>query len=92
LEASTLASDPYTPDQRTLRARVAAHAMHAKHDPKATTAKARATFLSKFEAEVDPDGTLEPAERARRAEHARSAHFARLALASSRARSRKKAS
>lgn len=66
--------------------------MHAKNDPKATTAKARATFLSKFEREVDPDGTLAPAERARRAEHAKRAHFTRLALASSRARSRKRAS
>lgn len=84
-----MASDPYTPEQRTLRARVAAHAMHAKNDPKATTAKARAAFMSSFEREVDPDGILEPAERARRAEHARSAHFARLALARSRARTKK---
>lgn len=83
-------AEPLTPEQRTLRARVAAHTMHAKNDPKATTAAAREAFLSRFEREVDPDEVLDPDERARRAEHARSAHFARLALASSRARRKPK--
>ena len=46
-------------------------------------------FLDSFEKQVDPDGTLEPAERARRAESARKAHFARLALKSAQARRKK---
>jgi hypothetical protein len=75
-----------SPAERSLRARLAAHSMHARHDARETTAKARATFLARFEREVDPDGTLPPQERARRAEHARSAYFARLSLASARAR------
>jgi len=60
--------------------------MHAKHDARKTTANARAAFLARFEAEVDPDGTLSPEERRRRAEHARSAYFTRLALAAVKAR------
>jgi hypothetical protein len=77
---------PLSPSERSLRARLAAHAMHARHDARRTTANARATFLARFEREVDPDGTLAPEERRRRAEHARSAYFARLSLAASAAR------
>jgi hypothetical protein len=55
-------------------------------DRTARTAKARDAFMSRFEREVDPEGVLDPIERARRAEHARKAYFLRLALASSRAR------
>jgi hypothetical protein len=84
-----LASDPLTPAQRSTRARLAVQVMHAKHDPKETTAKARATFLERFEREADPDGVLDPAERTRRAEHLRKAHMTRLALASSRARTKR---
>jgi hypothetical protein len=72
--------------ERSIRGRIGAHALHATHDPRQTTAKARATFLERFEREVDPDGTLLPEERARRAQHARKLHFARLALASSKKR------
>ncbi|MGY1695450.1 transposase [Geodermatophilus sp. SYSU D00814] len=43
-----------------------------------------ATILG--EREVDPDGVLSPAERARRAGHARTAYFTRLALRSAQAR------
>lgn len=78
---------PLTPDQRALRARMAAHAMHAKHDSRETTAAGRQAFLDRFEREVDPEGTLDAAERSRRAAHARKAYFAKLALASARARS-----
>src|SRR6266540_6339622 len=63
-----------------LQAQQAAHTMHAKHDARKTTAKGRAAFLARFEAEVDPEGTLPPEERRRRAEHARSAYFTRLAF------------
>jgi len=75
-----------TPAERTLRARVGAHARHAQHDSQQATANARAAFLDRFEREADPDGTLSPQERRRRAAHLRSAYFARLALASAQAR------
>jgi hypothetical protein len=68
---------------------MAAHAMHAQHDPKETTKNgcaANPSSLSWHEAKVDPDGILESAERRRRAEHHRKEHFYRLALASSKAR------
>ena len=76
-----------TPEQRAMRASIAAHVQWAKEsDPPARTERARRAFLERFEREADPDGTLDPAERARRAEHLRRAYFTRLALASSRAR------
>jgi hypothetical protein len=75
--------------RRVLQARMAAHALHARvTDPAAHTAPARKVFLSRFEREVDPEGALEPQERARRAEHAKKAYFTRLALASSKARTK----
>lgn len=79
-----------TATQRTLRAQIGAYALHASHDPRETTAKARATFLARFEVQVDPDGLLSAPERQRRAGYARKAHFKRLALASTRKRSGKK--
>jgi len=75
-----------TPEQRVLRARLGAYAMHAKHDVQRTSAAGREAFLAKFEHQVDPDGSLPEDERTRRAIAARRAYFARLALASSRAR------
>jgi hypothetical protein len=77
-----------TAEQRVLRARLAAYHLHATHDPKETTRKARETFLSRFEREVDPAGVLTAGERARRAEAARRAYFTWLALRSSRDRRR----
>ncbi|MGI8685436.1 MAG: hypothetical protein ACR2MO_10170 [Acidimicrobiales bacterium] len=73
-----------TPAERSMRARIAAYSLHAKRDPRETTAPARAAFLARFERQVDPDGTLPDAER--RAEAARKAHFTKLALRSSQAR------
>jgi hypothetical protein len=58
-------------------------------DPAARTANGRAAFLSSFERQVDPDGALDPAERARRAEYLRKAHFRRLALKSAQARTKR---
>jgi hydroxymethylpyrimidine/phosphomethylpyrimidine kinase len=76
-----------SPEQRTLRASIAAHVMHAKHDSREITANARARFLGKFLAQVDAvTPGLPEAERLRRAEHLLRAHMKRLALASSRAR------
>ncbi len=78
-----------TPEQRSLRARLAAHEKWAATvDPTAATEPARRAFLDRFEKQVDPEGILEPAERARRAAHAKKAYFSRLALKSARARSR----
>lgn len=76
-----------TPAERSLRARLAAHIKWANtDDTSAATAAARSAFLDRFDRQVDPDGALDPAERARRAAHARKAYFTRLALASARAR------
>lgn len=83
---------PLTATERSQRARIAAHTKWAHEDPVAGTAKARATFLQRFLDEVDAAHPgLDELERHRRAEHLKSAYFARLALASARAR-RKKAS
>ena len=79
-----------TPTERSLRAQIAAHESWAHtEDRSARTANARKAMLDKFETQVDPEGILPPAERARRAEHARKAHFQRLALKSARARRRR---
>ena len=83
-------SQRFDPNEMALRGRIGAFRLHATHDPRATTAKARAAFLSRFETEVDPDGVLDPSERDRRALAARSAYFARLALKSARARRRRR--
>ena len=46
-----------SPAERSLRARLAAHAMHGQHDARATTANARAAFLARFEAPSRSRGT-----------------------------------
>lgn len=83
--------DPASRGERSLRARLAAYAMHARHDARETTANGRAAFLARFEREVDPEGRLDPEERRRRAEQARRVYFARLSLAAVRARQAKRA-
>ncbi len=75
-----------SPAERVLRARLGAHTLHSRRDPRETTAAARAAFAASFEEKVDPGRELAPAERARRAASARKAYFARLALQSARAR------
>jgi hypothetical protein len=75
-----------SPVERSLRARLAAYALHAQRDSRETSAAGRAAFLARFEREVDPDGTLDEAERQRRAAQARSAYFTRLSLAAAKAR------
>ena len=82
---------PETPAQRSLHARAAAYALWAgTEDWTARTAPGRASFLARFETEVDPLGQLAPAERTRRATAARKSYFTKLALASSRARAKKR--
>jgi hypothetical protein len=72
-----------------LRGRLGAYITHSRHDVRETTRAARAAFATRFEDQVDPDRVLPEGERLRRAESARKAHFARLALASARARAKK---
>lgn len=80
-----------TPQERTLRAKLAAHTLHAHlEDPVAHTRPAREAFERKFLDEVDPDRLLPEAERQRRAEHARKAHYLRLAALGVKARAARK--
>ena len=76
-----------TPAERQMRAQLGAHAQWARCDDRTErTAAARKGFNKRFENQVDPDGVLDPAERAKRAENARQAHMLKLALASAKAR------
>ena len=75
-----------TRTERRLRGRIGAYALHARHDPRATTAAARLAFSSRFVDLVDPDRTLPDNERRRRAAAARKAYFTRLAYRSVQAR------
>lgn len=79
-----------TPQQRSLRASLAADVRWSRDDPKVAMKTPRAAFEARFEHEVDPEGTLDPIERKRRAKAALSAHMKRLALASSKARAARK--
>ena len=81
-----------TPEQRSLRARLAAHTLHSRVDSKAHTEPARKAFLERFELQVDPDRQLPEAERRRRADSAKKAYFTALAYRSAKARARRKAS
>src|SRR5919201_4222223 len=72
---------PLTLAERSLRASAAAHAMHARHDPRETTKAANAAVWAKYERQADPDGRLEPEERRRRAAHLMQADLARGRLA-----------
>ena len=74
---------------RSLQGKIGAYRLHATHDPKVTTLKARTAFLASFYEGIPDD--LPEAERERRALAARKAHFARLAYRSAIARSTKKA-
>lgn len=76
--------------ERSLRSRIAGYSRAALYDGRVVTEKARATFISSFETQVDPDGILAPQERERRATAARQAHMARLALKSVQSRRQRK--
>ena len=77
-----------TPEQRTMRAKLAAHTLWSNvEDRAAHTAPGRQAFMDRFEKQVDPNGTLAPAERARRAASAKTAYFTGLSLKSAKARS-----
>lgn len=73
---------PMTPAQRRDRSRLAAATRWAKPDSRQRQSEAaRAAWYRKFEEQVDPEGTLAPAERAKLAKSAATAYMARLRLA-----------
>jgi hypothetical protein len=83
---------PLTPEQRRLRAAIAANARWSQESPAANAARGQAGLRARFEREIRAaDPSLPDAEVARRAESAHRAHMARLALASSKARAARKA-
>jgi hypothetical protein len=64
---------------KDINRRIAAEISWARTvDRTARTRPAREAFLRRFEKEVDPDGTLPPEERARRASHALRAYMLKL--------------
>lgn len=80
-----------TPAERAMHSRAASHARWSREtDRSAATAPARRGLQAKFEHQVDPDGVLDPVERAKRAESARKAYFADLTRRSIAARRKKK--
>jgi hypothetical protein len=83
-------SHPLTPAERSMRARMAAHVSHSRHDPKERTRAARDKFEQRFLDEVDPERVLPQAERERRALQARKAYFTGLSLKSARARRKRR--
>jgi hypothetical protein len=87
-----VSAQPLTPEQRSLRARIAAHTLHSRIDSTAHTEPERKAFLDRFEYQVDPDRLLSDSERRRRAESAKKAYFTTLAYRSAKARSGRKAS
>jgi hypothetical protein len=90
-DAAEPSSRRMTPEQRRMRASLAANEMWARTPDRSTrTAPARKAALDRFERQVDPDGVLPIQERAKRAENARKAFYLRLALRSSRARAKRK--
>jgi hypothetical protein len=73
--------------QRMRRARIAAHASWANTaDRQGRTTPATASFLARFEKQVDPLGVLEPEIRATMAQRARRAYMLQLAEKSAKAR------
>ncbi|MDO9378926.1 MAG: hypothetical protein Q7T56_08745 [Nocardioidaceae bacterium] len=82
--------DTRTPADKTLSAQIAANTRWGNTtDRSAATSAARRGLRAKFETQVDPDGTMHPAERERRVESLMKAHMQRMTLAAKRARQRK---
>jgi hypothetical protein len=81
--------DDTSPALLVLRTALAAARDWADPENQAARAAAlRRVIHDEFDRQVDPDGTLRPDERGRRAYNARCAHFALLTYRSSRARTR----
>jgi hypothetical protein len=80
------------PQERALIARVAAAERWARtSDRTAATQPARDGHRARFRRQVDPDGTLDPAERERRVDALMTAHLLRMSLRAKQARARRKA-
>lgn len=77
---------PLTPEQRSLRSRLAAFTMHSRNDSGEIARRAQRGLLARFEREVDPTDSLSPVERERRPWSLYRAHMLRLSLASARKR------
>ena len=75
-------------ERRSAIARLAAYERAAQYGPEVTE-PARRAFQAKFEQQVDPEGVLPPAERARRAQFARKAYYLRMSVQGVEARRRK---
>lgn len=85
------ASTTLTPEQRSLRAKIAAHTSWANTADRGAKGRASAEArLRRFEDQIDPEHALPAEERRRRAESAMRAHM--LALAAKSAKARRKAS
>jgi hypothetical protein len=81
-----------SPEQRSLRASIAANTLHATYDSRELTANARAAFRKRFLIQVDEATPgLPEVERLRRAEHLFRAHMQRLAVRSAKVRAARKA-
>lgn len=80
---------PLTASERSLRASLAAHTRWASTstaDRRRQAERGQAALRAKLAREIDPDGIMPPAELDRRLSNAVAAHFAKLALASAKAR------
>lgn len=84
-------SDTETPAQRAMRMSAAAHQSWANTaDRSARARRGYDGLVAKFEREIDPDGTLPPAERAKRVKSRLKRHYAEIQRKSSIARSKPK--
>jgi len=82
---------PLSPEQRILRAQIAASTRWSRENPAANAARGQAGLLARFEREArEADPGASDAEIARRGEAAHRAHMQRLAFASSKARAARK--
>jgi hypothetical protein len=79
------------PMSNTDRARVAALTRHAFHDTKEATKPARDGWFAKFELAVDPEGKLQPVERAKRADRLMQAYMVKLSARSAEVRRKRAA-
>lgn len=73
-------------DIRKLYGRIGGLTAWARLDPEIMLGPAHRGFRARFEKLVDPDGSLDPKERAIRADRARRAHMLDLAAKSAKAR------
>jgi hypothetical protein len=81
------ASKGLTPEQRSLRGKIAGYSSWKKtKDRTARTQAGRDAFRESFQDVVDPDHVLPPIERAKAGEAAYREHMARLAFESSKRR------